>query len=59
MQQSFDSCCGEVALLFLCQLGRFLELPILGGIQDQVGWGPERPDLVDGNPAHSRGVETR
>lgn len=26
--------------------------------QDQVGWGPRQPDLVDGNPAHRREVGT-
>jgi len=33
--------------------------PILGGIRGQVGCGPGHPDLVGGNPAHSRGVATR
>jgi len=29
---------------------------IHGGVQGQVGWGPGQPDLMVGNPAHSRGV---
>jgi len=33
--------------------------PIPGGIQGQAGCGSGQPDLVVGNPAHSRGVETR
>lgn len=31
--------------------------PIPEGVQWWVGWGPEQPDLVGGNPAHSKGVE--
>jgi len=31
---------------------------IPGGIQDQVVCGSGQPDLVAGNPAHSREVET-
>ena len=27
------------------------------GVQSQVGWGPEQPDLVGGNPAHGRRLE--
>jgi len=30
---------------------------VLGGVQGQVGWDPEQPDLVAGNPAHSRRLE--
>jgi len=33
--------------------------PILGGIQGQAGCGSGQPDVVVGDPAHSRGVETR
>lgn len=32
--------------------------PISGGIQDQFG-GPGQSDLVAGNPAHGRGVESK
>ena len=39
--------------------GRQMESPIPGGIQSQAGCGCGKPDLVDGNPAHSRGFETR
>lgn len=31
--------------------------PVTGGVQDQVGWDPEQPKLVSGNPAHIRGLE--
>lgn len=31
--------------------------PITSGVQDQVGWDPEQPKLVSGNPAHIRGLE--
>jgi len=31
--------------------------PIPRGAQGQVRWGPGQPDLVAGNPAHSRGLE--
>ena len=30
--------------------------PIPGNIQGQVGWGSEQPGLVEGVPAHCRGV---
>ena len=33
--------------------------PIPGGIQGQSGYGSGQPGLVTGDPAHSRGVETR
>ena len=33
--------------------------PIPGGIQGQAGRGSGQPGLVVGDPAHSRGVETR
>ena len=26
--------------------------PIPGGVQGQVGWGPEQPDLGEGVPGH-------
>ena len=35
------------------------ECPIPRGIQGQAGCGSGQPGLVVGNPAHSRGVETR
>lgn len=31
--------------------------PILGSVQRQVGWGSEQPGLLEGIPAHGRGVE--
>ena len=33
--------------------------PIPGGIQGQAGCGSGQPALVVGDPAHSRGIETR
>jgi len=33
--------------------------PIPAGIQGQAGCGSGQPGLLVGNPAHSRGVETR
>ena len=33
--------------------------PIPGGIQGQAGCGSGQPGLVVGDPAHSRGIETR
>jgi len=33
--------------------------PCPGSIQGQVGWGFEQPGLVEGVPAHGRGVGTR
>ena len=33
--------------------------PITGSVQGQVGWGFEPPDLVEGVPAHGRGVGLR
>ena len=27
--------------------------------QGQIGWGPGQPDLVGGNHAHGRGIESR
>jgi len=33
--------------------------PLCGIIQGQVGWGFEQPGLVEGVPAHGRGVGTR
>jgi len=46
----FTQC--DVALKQVAQ--RSCGCPIPGGIQGQVGWGPEQPDLVHGSPAHSR-----
>jgi len=36
-----------------------VDAPIPGGIQGQAGCGSGQPGLVVGDPAHSRGVETR
>ena len=36
---------------------QFLIYP--GGVQGRVGWGPGKPDLVAGDPAHSRQVGAR
>jgi len=33
--------------------------PSLAIVQDQVGWGSEKPGLVKDVPAHGRGVGTR
>jgi len=33
--------------------------PLPGSVQGQVGWGFEQPGLVEGVPAHGRGVGTR
>ena len=33
--------------------------PLPGSVQGQAGWGFEQPDLVEGVPAHGRGVGTR
>jgi len=30
--------------------------PIPGSVQGQAGWGSEQPDLVEGVPAHRRGL---
>jgi len=32
--------------------------PLPGSVQGQVGWGFEHPGLVEGVPAHGRGVGT-
>jgi len=29
---------------------------VVGGVHDQVGWGPGQPELARGSPAHRRGV---
>jgi len=42
----------------LAQLPESCGCLIAGGTQGQAGWGPEQPDLVGGNPAHSTGVGT-
>jgi len=31
--------------------------PLPGSVQGQVGWGFEQPGLVEGVPAHGRGLE--
>jgi len=36
-----------------------LWVPIPGGVEGQVGWDPEQPDLVSGNPAQGRGLELK
>ena len=36
-----------------------VDVSSLGGMQGWVEWGPGQPDQLGGNPAHSRGVETR
>jgi len=33
--------------------------PLPGSVQGQVGWSSEQPGLVEGVPAHGRGVGTR
>ena len=33
--------------------------PLPGSVQGQLGWGFEQPGLVEGVPAHGRGVGTR
>jgi len=33
--------------------------PLPGSVQGQVGWGFEQPGLVEGVPAHGRGIGTR
>ena len=38
------------------ELPRALVCPIPGGVQGQVGWGPEQPDQVGSSPDHSRGL---
>ena len=47
---------GGDALEQVAQGGR--GCPIPGGIQGQAGCGSVQPDLVVGDPAHSRRVET-
>ena len=48
---------GTVLLNMVAQGG--CGCPIPGGIQGQTGCGSGQPGLVVGDPAHSRGVETR
>jgi len=31
--------------------------PLLGSVEGWAGWGFEQPDLVEGVPAHGRGLE--
>lgn len=33
-----------------------LWVPIPGSVQDQAGWGFEQPGIVEGIPAHGRGI---
>jgi len=33
--------------------------PLPGSVQGQVGWSSKQPGLVEGVPAHGRGVGTR
>jgi len=35
------------------------EILLHGSVQGQVGWSSEQPGLVEGVPAHGRGVGTR
>jgi len=44
---------------FSLNWGFFCGCPIPGGIQGQAGCSSGQPDLVVGNPAHGRGVETQ
>ena len=48
-------------ICFLFRVGKTSECynPIPGGIEGQAGCGSGQPGLVVGDPAHSRGVETR
>ena len=51
-------CCeGGEALEQVAQ--RSCGCPLPGIVQGQAGWGFEQPDLVEGVPAHGRGVGTR
>jgi len=48
---------GDEALAQVTQ--RSCGCPLPGSVQGQVGWGSEQPGLVDGVPAHGKGVGTR
>ena len=50
-------CEGGEALKQVAQRG--CGCPIPGSVQGQAGWGFEQPGLVEGVPAHGRGVGTR
>ena len=50
-------CEGGEALEQVAQRG--CGCPIPGSVQGQAGWGFEQPGLVEGVPAHGRGVGTR
>jgi len=51
-------CCeGGEALEHVAQ--RNCEYPFPGSVQGQVGWGFEQSDLMEGVPAHGRGVGPR
>lgn len=47
------------ALVDMIVAQRSFECPIPGSAQGKAGWDPEQPDLVNGNPAPSRRVESR
>ena len=49
-------CEGGEALAQVAQRG--CGCPIPGSVQGQVGWGFEQAGLVEGVPAHGRGVGT-
>jgi len=46
---------GDEALEQVAQRGG--RCPIVGSVQGQVGWGFEQPGLVEGVPAHDRGLD--
>ena len=56
IRRKFSTQCGD-ALEQIAQGG--CGCPILGIIQGQAGCGCRQPGLVVGDPAHSRGVETK
>jgi len=53
--------------IFYCEGGEALEqvakrscgCPLPGSVQSKVGWGCEKPGLVEGVPSRGRGVGTR
>ena len=46
----------NIIMLFLNGSGN-CDHPIPGSVQGQVGWGLEQPGIVEGVPAHGRGLE--
>ena len=36
-----------------------MDVPIIGSVQGQVGWGFDQPDVVEDVLAHGRGVGSR